>query len=232
MDYREILKHQLQQRQEMNPKYSLRAFAKKLSLSPSKVSEVLSGKKRLGVERAEEIANKLGLSSLEKELFVLSARIESSSKKIDRDELAKHVRELSSQINAKRTSQRNAWYFGAVKALDEKEHNPNVLQEILGITALQIENARRYIKRIAKIHPDRNQMSFEPLSILRKVEEHFYSDVDRAIEADFLMISQGDQEEMERKIRGIIKTYKLKSKNASPENLKMIYWGILNLNKR
>ncbi len=141
------------------------------------------------------------------------------------------MRELSSQINAKRTSQRNAWYFGAVKAFDEKEHDAGVLQEMLGITALQIENARRYIKRIAKIHPDRKQMSFEPLSILRKVEEYFYSDADRAIEADFLMLSQGEQEEMERKIRSIIKTYKLKSKNTSPENLKMIYWGCLNLNK-
>ncbi len=231
MDYREILKYQLQQRQEINPKYSLRAFAKKLSISPSKVSEVLSGKKRLGVERAEEIANKLGLSALENELFVLSARIESASKKIDRVELVKQVRELSGLINAQRTSQRNAWYFGAVKALDDGEHDSSLLQGILGITALQIENARRYIRRIAKIHPDRKQMSFEPSSILRKVEEHFYSKVDRAIEADFLILSEGDQEEMERKIRSIIKTYKLKSKNSSPENLKMIYWGCLNLNK-
>lgn len=214
----------------MNPKYSLRAFAKKLSLSPSKVSEVLSGKKRLGVERAEDIAKRLGLSSLEKELFVLSVRLESSSKNRDREELAKHARALSAQLNAKRTSQKNAWYFGAIKALVDARQDGVALDEMLGITRLQVENAKRFIRRIAKIYPDRKQISIEPLSILRKVEDHCFAGVDQSIEADFLFLSQRDKEDLEEKIKSLIKMYKLKSKNTPPEELKMIYWGSLNLN--
>lgn len=231
MDYREILKYQLKQRQEMNPKYSLRAFAKKLSLSPSKVSEVLSGKKRLSVERVEEIAGVLNLSSTEKELFILSARIESSSKKIDREEMLKHIHELSSQINARRTTQRNAWYFGAIKVLEDAGYDANLLQKLLGITSLQVESAMRFIKRVNKLYPERKVISIEPMSVLRKLEEHFYSDANRAIETEFMMLSSSDQEELERKIKGVIKAFKLKSKNAAPENLKMIYWGCLKLNK-
>lgn len=231
MDYREILKDQLAQRKEMNPKYSLRAFAKKISLSPSKVSEVLSGKKRLGIERAEDIANKLGLASLEKDLFVLSARVESSAKKADQAEIAKQMRELTSQLNAKKASQRNAWYFGAVKALEEDGHDAGLFETLLGITSLQIENAKRYIKRIAKVHPERKQMSFEPTSILKKIEESIFAKNDKTIEADFLLLSPVDQEELERKIKGIIKTYKVKSKKASPKDLHMVYWGSVNLNK-
>lgn len=230
MDYREILKYQLRKRQEMNPKYSLRAFAKKLSLSPSKVSEILSGKKRLSADRAEEISHKLSLNALEKEFFVLSAKMESSSKKIDRNELAQQMRDLSSQIQAKKTLQRNAWYFGAVKALEEAGYDSSAFQQMLALTSLQVENAKRFIKRIAKIYPDRKQMSFEPISLLRKVEDCLYSDGDRCVEADFLFLSESDQEELERKIKSLIKTYKVKTKQTDPENLKMIYWGCLKLN--
>ena len=230
MDYREILKDQLKTRQQMNPKYSMRAFAKKLALSPSKVSEILSGKKRLSADRAEEIAHKLGLSTLEKELFVLSARIESSSKMIDRNELARQMRELNTQIHAKKTLQRNAWYFGAVKALEEAGFDSKTFQQMLGVTSLQIENAKRFIKRVAKFYPDRKQITFEPASLLRKIEDSLYSDRDRCIEADFLLLSETDQDELERKIRSLIKTYKVKTKPVAPENLKMIYWGCLKLN--
>ena len=86
MNYRLILKDHLRRRQEINPRYSLRAFAKKLGISPSKVSEVISGKKRISVERGEDVAKKLGLLGKEYELFVISVQLESTSKKTDKKE--------------------------------------------------------------------------------------------------------------------------------------------------
>ena len=45
MTYQELLRHQLNRRIQMNPRYSLRAFANYLDLQASKLSEILNGKR-------------------------------------------------------------------------------------------------------------------------------------------------------------------------------------------
>jgi hypothetical protein len=40
MDYRSILKNQLEQRKIINPRFSMRSLAQKIELSPSKLSEI------------------------------------------------------------------------------------------------------------------------------------------------------------------------------------------------
>jgi uncharacterized protein (TIGR02147 family) len=61
MDYRNILSDQFQLRRRVNPRYSLRAFARDISISPSRLSEVISGKGELSREKAEIITRKLCL---------------------------------------------------------------------------------------------------------------------------------------------------------------------------
>lgn len=61
-DYREFLKDELEHRTISNSKYSLRAFARDLGLSPQVVSLVLNGKKGISAEVSLKIANRLGLS--------------------------------------------------------------------------------------------------------------------------------------------------------------------------
>lgn len=229
MDYREILRNQLQRRQEVNSKYSLRAFALRLEISPSKISEILSGKKRLSVDRAEVIANKLGLSPQEKELFVLSAQLETASKKTDKHELAKQVRALALQINARRTSQRNAWYFGAIKTLEDAGFEASSVKDQLGLAVLQIENAKRFMKRIERFYPDRKEISLEPYSILKKVEENHYANPEAGLDADFLYLSNEQAQELRKKIKILIQTYKLKTKSDSAQKLNLVHWGIFNL---
>lgn len=58
---RTALKEVLAQRKEKNPAYSLRAFARQLSVSPSFLCEVQSGRKGLSRQRAELLRQKLGL---------------------------------------------------------------------------------------------------------------------------------------------------------------------------
>ena len=53
-----------------NPGLSLRAFAKKIALSPSTVSEVLSGKRRLSRDNALKVAKNLMFTPEEEEAFV------------------------------------------------------------------------------------------------------------------------------------------------------------------
>lgn len=68
-DYRELLRDELEFRRRANPSYSLRAFAKKLGVAPSRLSEVLQGKRGLSGASARTIATNLGLSDRERDLF-------------------------------------------------------------------------------------------------------------------------------------------------------------------
>ncbi len=49
-----------------NSAFSLRAFAQKLELAPSAVSEIMKGKRKVSIKMAEKIAEKLNISPLEK----------------------------------------------------------------------------------------------------------------------------------------------------------------------
>ncbi len=49
-----------------NSNYSLRAFAKKLDISPSALSEILKGKRKVSKQLAERMTNRLHLSPMEK----------------------------------------------------------------------------------------------------------------------------------------------------------------------
>lgn len=60
--YARKLKDELVVRSSSNPSYSLRAFARDLKLSPSFLSEVLKGKRRLSHESLNFISEKLGWS--------------------------------------------------------------------------------------------------------------------------------------------------------------------------
>ncbi|MEZ4744339.1 MAG: hypothetical protein R3B45_18125 [Bdellovibrionota bacterium] len=229
MDYKVILKNQLRKRQEANSKYSLRAFAKMLELSPSKLSEVLSGKKKLSLTRIETLSLKLGLSDKERALFILSAQLESSSKNLDKDELKQQIQSLSHQINAGKTAQRNAWYFGAIDALENSGFDSQKYKESLEITDLQIENAKRFRKRIRQFYPDRSEFSFEPISILKKIESKCFAESNNPIESDFVFLTEEQANEFKNKVKGLLKVIKSKNKGKSPKDLSMVYWGNLSL---
>jgi uncharacterized protein (TIGR02147 family) len=61
-DYRGILLDCFKQRQERNSGYSMRAFARDIDISHSRLSEIFSGKGELSVEKSRIIAKKLKLS--------------------------------------------------------------------------------------------------------------------------------------------------------------------------
>jgi uncharacterized protein (TIGR02147 family) len=68
-DYRDMLSHSFQTRRENNPNYSLRAFARDLLISPSRLSEVMAGKGNLSRRKADAIAKKLKFTPAKKQYF-------------------------------------------------------------------------------------------------------------------------------------------------------------------
>jgi hypothetical protein len=68
-DYRRELREELERLQRKNSRFSLRAFARKLGLSPGMLSNVLAGKRNLSVEVALQVAQRLGYSPAETRRF-------------------------------------------------------------------------------------------------------------------------------------------------------------------
>jgi uncharacterized protein (TIGR02147 family) len=69
-DYRPYLKDLLENRISANPKYSLRAFARDLKVSPQVLSPLLRGKKGISTDVAAQIAERLELNPKESNYFM------------------------------------------------------------------------------------------------------------------------------------------------------------------
>lgn len=66
-EYRELLLNYLQAKKNKNALFSLRSLAKQLKISPAQLSQFISGKRPLTLNVALKIADKLELSSLERQ---------------------------------------------------------------------------------------------------------------------------------------------------------------------
>ena len=73
LDARRYLMSELEKRCRTNPRYSLRAFAKALSMNPAMLSMVLSGKRRMSRKKATKLADVLGLNPTAAVDFVQSS---------------------------------------------------------------------------------------------------------------------------------------------------------------
>lgn len=71
--YRIYLKEELQRRKAKNSRYSLRAFAKILSIDNGQLSKIISGKILLSVDLADSISKKLKLIGDDRKNFLTSA---------------------------------------------------------------------------------------------------------------------------------------------------------------
>jgi uncharacterized protein (TIGR02147 family) len=71
-EYRSKLEAEFRVRHDKDPKYSLRAFAKTLHVSPSYLSRIMSGQRELTIAGAEKISESLGLSPDDREDFLRS----------------------------------------------------------------------------------------------------------------------------------------------------------------
>lgn len=72
MELFQLLQEELAQARLRNPAYSLRAFARKLDLAPSAVSEILNGKRAISRKMAEKLLERLMCSPAQKERILKS----------------------------------------------------------------------------------------------------------------------------------------------------------------
>lgn len=141
LDYREWLKRAFSERCRSNPRYSLRAFARDLKLSPAAVSYILNGKKGLSRASAEQVAQALGLSSTETELFCESVEAQHGRNPVTRTLAKTRLAQLKLQPEV-RSLQLDAfqvisdWYHLAILQLVQVEgfqDSPKWIADQLGI---------------------------------------------------------------------------------------------------
>lgn len=128
-----ILKNILKDRQEKNIKYSLRAFAKELEISPASLSQILSQKKGLSEKFSTKIAQKLNLSLEEKELFIISSSAAHSRSSLVKSRDSIKLAALSKRIH----HQKNTSTAGALTAKEnEFLFETNEVQELISKSAV------------------------------------------------------------------------------------------------
>lgn len=98
----DYLRMELELRQRRNPRYSIRAFARDLDLSPSHLSEFLSGKALLSPRKADDLSSALKLSEEQKEHWKDLIFLKSKGENIRRQaklRVQKRLRESRSRVS-------------------------------------------------------------------------------------------------------------------------------------
>jgi uncharacterized protein (TIGR02147 family) len=97
----EILKAYLDEKIRLNPRLSLRSISKKLKMSVSHLSRVLSGKNKLSIATAERVGKILSLAPHDQLLLVRAIRLEHSRDPQEKADLSHRISSLQSHREAK-----------------------------------------------------------------------------------------------------------------------------------
>ena len=159
MDYREYLSDAFRKRRQGNPKYSLRAFARDIGVSPSRLSEVMTGKGELSHERGSIIAKKIKLTALETLDFL--DRIDAVSAALPAERQAATKRVASRDKNQRKSKRRYLDDEHFAKIFDPKFHviwslmqlpsydgNPASITDILKINSIELYDSLRGLERL------------------------------------------------------------------------------------
>jgi uncharacterized protein (TIGR02147 family) len=152
-DYRQLLKMELLARVKRNPKYSLRAFARDLSISNAFLSQVLNGNRSLSDEKGLHIASLLAWDSEKTELFLKLIRIDNCKDDGLRALLSKGLSDENDfyDLQVEKFESVSNWIHFAILELSRirgfKSDSKWVARR-LGIASLEVEDAVRRLIRL------------------------------------------------------------------------------------
>jgi len=175
-DYRMILKSTLAGG-DGRSSLSLRAFAQKVGLSNSYLSEILNGKKSLSIDLAFKIAVKLGMTDKETQYFCLLVQLEQATDPFFRDELLKRLRESNPErpgydLSADLVQSIAEWYHAAILELSHVpgfQMTPEGVARALEISKIDAELAIDRLLRLELLERDK-------LGVLRKSHDYVFSE--------------------------------------------------------
>ncbi len=154
-DYRQFLNEELVRKIKINPRYSLRAFARQIGLSPGELSEILRQKRSLSVKGALKIAVHLQLTEAEKDHLLSLIQKEKANAAALRvgltiDEAAPTQRQLTMDLFHVVSD----WYCFAILNLAETagfKWNEDWIAKRLGISVPEVKTAIQRLTRAGLI---------------------------------------------------------------------------------
>lgn len=143
-----------------NDSYSLRAFARDLELSPSRLSEVLSGTQGLSEKSADKIATSLKLKPVERRFWKDLILVQSSRNAKVRELARSRVEELRKTESLRKLKEDqfrviSDWYHGAILELTQVRgfrSDVKWIAEKLGIASSHVEGALNRLKQLGLLH--------------------------------------------------------------------------------
>lgn len=197
-DYLEWIKRAFSERCRHNPRYSLRAFARDLSLSPATLSYVMNGQKGLSMTVAQSVATSIGLNEKEKEIFCCLVESKHGRSKTSRviaqtrlAQLEYHPKVTSLQLDVFQTIA--DWYHLAILQLVQIKNaqtDSKWMANQLGIHVFEVDAAIERLKRLELlfVEDDRyrvtKEMVFAPDGVPNDAIRKFHRQIlDRAVES-------------------------------------------------
>jgi uncharacterized protein (TIGR02147 family) len=137
-----LLRREFAQIRERNPAFSLRAFAAKLQIAPSTLSEIFSGKKSIALRSGRKILDRLSIESEKRHalLEALAGKAKISQAPVDLVQVAMDQYHLISD-----------WYYFAILSLSETETfrgSPEWVAKRLNIRTSVARNALKRLERL------------------------------------------------------------------------------------
>jgi transcriptional regulator with XRE-family HTH domain len=133
-----LLKSRFEAAAKKNPGFSLRAFARRIGLSPGALSEIMRRKRGISAERALDIVDRLGLEDAELARFRhLVLRDNADSRMLLSAEAFKLI---------------SRWYYSAIISLFNLDQPPQNTEEIAETLALDLETAKEAVERLIDYH--------------------------------------------------------------------------------
>lgn len=129
-----ILRRRLEQASQRNPGFSLRAFARRLGLSPGALSEIMRRKRGVSAEKALDIVSRLGLSEAEALRF--------------RNLLLRDQSDSMVTIKGDAFELIARWYYPAIISLFNLDQPPQSEEEVAEALALDLAVAKDAIQRL------------------------------------------------------------------------------------
>jgi uncharacterized protein (TIGR02147 family) len=155
LDYRDLLARTLEERCQVNPRYSLRAFARDLRLPASRLSQVMRKKQGLSERSARAVAERLGLAGQEADDFCLRVLASDGRSKSQRRIAELRLAQTSGpsdpvhRLEAELFQVISHWYHYAILELSTTRSfrsDAGWVARRLGITRVEVEAAVRRLR--------------------------------------------------------------------------------------
>lgn len=161
--YQLVLQQELAQRCQRNSKYSLRAFARALSVTPGFLSGIINGKKPLSLEYANKMTEDLELDSASRNQFISSViQIQNKRSLKRRDpKLKKHNVQSPHKVENKVFDQLDEWYYFAILnlvKLDASSNEPKWFACQLGISIHESKLALKRLIALGFLKPEKQKL--------------------------------------------------------------------------